>query len=257
MTNFPAVLYILCISLANGFLSPVLISNGSRFDSRGLTKHGSKRFDRELEEDAERKALEKASGGGGETAAGAILGGLVLGPFGALFGASIGSKFGASRAVDKAKKDELARMGVTDTMLESAREIGVTLDRSIEGLKATQDSLKTQQNFAKCLNADADKVYSEAKVALESNNEELARTLLLKRTQIQEKLKKTLIGCAEEKNRLVKMEDNVRAIEERAIEMETLLRRNIGAQSLLDTSTQFSLADEDPLLQKFRDEGIE
>merc|ERR1712238_595104 len=127
----------------------------------------------------ERKALGKASGGGGETAAGAI-----LGPFGALFGASIGSQFGASRAVDKAKQDELARMGVTNDMLESAREMGATLDRSIEGLKATQDSLKTLQNFAKRLSSDADNAYSEAKVALESKNEELARTLLLKRTQI-------------------------------------------------------------------------
>merc|ERR1711957_855426 len=130
-------------------------------------------------------------------------------------------------------------MGVTGDMLESAREMGVTLDRIIEGLKATQDSLKTLQNFAKRLSSDADNAYSEAKVALESKNEELARTLLLKRTQIQEKLKKTLIGCADEKKRLAKMEENVRVIEERAIEMETLLRRNIGAQSLLDTSMQF------------------
>jgi len=52
------------------------------------------RIDREMEESAERKAIQNARGGGGETAAGAILGGLVLGPFGALFGASIGSSLG-------------------------------------------------------------------------------------------------------------------------------------------------------------------
>jgi len=250
------VVYFLSQNAVSGFISPAL-SKKTLFTSKSTTLLRSNRYDKQLEEDAERKALEKASGGGGETAAGAILGGLVLGPFGALFGASIGSQFGASRAVDKAKKEELARMGITDEMLESAREMGATLERATEGLKATQDSLKTQQNFAKRLDLDADNTYAEAKAALESNNEELARGLLLKRTHIQEKLKKTLINCAEEKKRLLKMQDNVRAIEERAIEMETILRRNVGAQSLLDSSTQFSLADEDPLLQKFRDVGID
>jgi len=250
------VVWFLSLNAVSGFVSP-LLSKEACLISRSTTLLRSNRFDKELEEGAERKALDKASGGAGETAAGAILGGLVLGPFGALFGASIGSQLGASRAVDKAKKEELARMGVTDEMLESAREMGTTLERGTEGLKATQDSLKTQQNFAKRLESDADSTYAEAKIALESNNEELARGLLLKRTQIQEKLKKTLLGCAEEKKRLAKMQDNVRAIEERAIEMETMLRRNIGAQSLLDSSTQFSLADEDPLLQKFRDAGID
>ena len=42
----------------------------------------SNRFDREYEEKAERRAMQSAKGGAGETAAGAILGGLVLGPFG-------------------------------------------------------------------------------------------------------------------------------------------------------------------------------
>eukprot|EP00559_Dactyliosolen_fragilissimus_P003290 CAMPEP_0184872806 /NCGR_PEP_ID=MMETSP0580-20130426/41494_1 /TAXON_ID=1118495 /ORGANISM="Dactyliosolen fragilissimus" /LENGTH=103 /DNA_ID=CAMNT_0027375649 /DNA_START=268 /DNA_END=579 /DNA_ORIENTATION=+ len=81
------------------------------------------RIDREMEESAERKAIQNARGGGGETAAGAILGGLVLGPFGALFGASIGSSLGAKNAISKAKKEELERMGITEDMLQSAREV--------------------------------------------------------------------------------------------------------------------------------------
>jgi len=217
------------------------------------------RFDRDLEEDAERKALQKTGGRGGvgETAAGAILGGLVLGPFGALFGASIGSKFGQGKALDTAKQEELARMGITQEMLESTREIGIALERSIEGLEATQASLKTQQNFAKRLEFDIEKTITDATKALADEDEVSARGLLLKKNQIQEKLKKTLLSCVEEKKRLMQMEENVRAIEERAIEMESLLNRNIGAKSLLDTSTQFSLADEDPLLQKFRDMGLD
>ena len=42
------------------------------------------------------------------------------------------------------------------------------------------------------------------------------------------------MNCAEEKKRLTKMQDNVRAIEARAIEMESLLKRSIGAKTLMD-----------------------
>ena len=68
----------------------------------------------DLNDDIERAGRQKAKGGVGETAAGAVLGGLLLGPFGALFGAQIGAKIGAVNAVDKAKKDEMARLGVSD-----------------------------------------------------------------------------------------------------------------------------------------------
>ncbi len=216
------------------------------------------RYDQELEQKAEYKAREKSMGAGtGELAAGAILGGLVLGPFGALFGASIGSNLGASRAVDRAKKEELESMGITEDMLDSAREVGVALDRGYEGLAASRDSLRTQQKFAERLDSEADRVYGEAKGALETGDEDRAKELLLKRVDIQEKLKKTLINCAEEKKRLQKMEDNVRVIEERAVEIESLMKRNIGAKALMDSSNQFSLADEDPLLKKFRDLGLD
>lgn len=231
-------------------------SSRSSSPSTKLHERNNNRYDKELEQQAEFKAREKPmtpGSGVGETAAGAILGGLVLGPFGALFGASIGSSLGSSRAVDQAKKEELDRMGITEEMLDSAREMGTALERGVEGLKATQDSLRTQQNFAARLDADAERVYDEAKDALGNSDEERAKELLLKRVDIQEKLKKTLINCAEEKKRLEKMEENVRAIEERAIEMETLMKRNIGAKALMDSSNPFTLADEDPLLQKFRD----
>lgn len=222
----------------------------------GTDKNG--RFDQDLEQQAELKARQSAYGSGGaETLAGAALGGLVLGPFGALFGASLGSSLGQGRAVDKAKREEMERMGITEEMLESAREVGVALERGMEGLKATEDSLMTQQKFAKRLDDEVVEVMSQAQEALTSNNEDLARDLLFKKRDIQEKLKKTLLGCAEEKKRLEKMKTNVRAIEERAVEMEALMKRNIGAKALMDSSSQFALERDDPLLQKFKDLGID
>jgi hypothetical protein len=54
------------------------------------------------------------------------------------------------------------------------------------------------------------------------------------------------------------MERNVQILEERAMEVESLLRRSVGAKTMQDVmGDQFALEDEDPLLKKFRDAGIE
>uniref|UniRef100_A0A7R9WVD1 Uncharacterized protein n=1 Tax=Craspedostauros australis TaxID=1486917 RepID=A0A7R9WVD1_9STRA len=214
------------------------------------------RFERDLNERSMRNAQGKGAGGG--MAAGAILGGLVLGPFGALFGANIGANLGQMNAVDQARKDEMERLGISQDMLDAAQECGMALQQAMEGLSATQDSLKTQQMLARRLDSDAEDIYEKAKVAIGDGDEIAAKDLLFKRTQVQDKLKKILLNCAEEKKRLVTMEDNVKAIEARALEIESLLQRTVGAKSRQDAGmAELSLARDDPLLQKFKDLGID
>lgn len=213
---------------------------------------------RDLEDEIENKARRKAEGGTGELAAGAILGGLVLGPFGALFGAQMGAQMGAKNAVDRARAEEMERLGITQEMLDSAKEIGFTLEQSAEGLKASEESLETQQRFARRLDQNMKDLYEKAKLKIAEGNEEEARNYLLDRTRLEDKLKTTLKGCAVEKRRFEQMESNVAALEERAMEMESLLRRTVGAKTMQNTSmSQLSLSDEDPLLRKFKDLGID
>jgi hypothetical protein len=218
-----------------------------------MTPPDRDRFNRELEE----KSRRNAKPGAGEVAAGAILGGLLGGPFGALFGAQIGSSFSASRAVERARQEEMQRLGVTKEMLEMAEEAGADLERGFEGLKATRESLQTQQSFARRISSEVDELYEKAQAALKAGDEELTRKYLFDRQQRQDKLKKVLMSAAEEKRRLEKMEKNVELLEERAMEVDSLLRRTVGAKALQDTSSQFTLSTEDPLLQKFKDIGID
>ena len=212
------------------------------------------KFKRDLEE----KSRRIARGGGGETVAGAVLGGLLLGPFGALFGATVGSNLGASKAVDRAREEELDRLGVTPEMLKTAQDCAENLERSIEGLKATQDALSTQQSLARMLDREAETMYEKAKVALGAGDEDQAKQFLFQRTQTQNKLKGVLIQCAEAKKRLETMEENVSSIGLRAKEVEALMQRTISAKSTQDLglSSEFSLPAEDPLLRKFKDAGI-
>ncbi len=177
---------------------------------------------------------------------------------GALFGAQLGASVGSQRAVDRARKEEMERMGITPDMLQMAEECGVALERAIEGLKASRDSLQTQQSLARRFDEKAKELYQKATTALASNDESQARQLLFERTRIQEKLKEVLKSCADERKRVEIMEQNVEAIEQRAMEVEALLNRSISAKAVQDNfSSDFALSREDPLLQKFRDLGLD
>jgi len=232
--------------------------SSSRSTSFGNIVLYDNRLDRELDEASRRRAASKGGSGAAETAAGILLGGLVGGPFGALFGASIGANMGSKRALDRARKEEMERMGVTEDMLRMAQDVGADLERGIDGLKATRNSLETQQSFARRLSSNEGDLYEKAKAALDRGDEEQAKKYLFDRQQLQQKLKKVLLACAEDKKRLETMERNVQILEERAMEVEALLRRGVGAKTMQDVmGDQFALEDEDPLLKKFRDAGIE
>jgi phage shock protein A len=158
--------------------------------------------------------------------------------------------------------EEMERMGLTPEIISAAEDIGLALEQSIEGLKATKDSLETQQRLARRLDTDAAMLYEKAMRTIKEGDEAQARTYLLRRTDVQDQLKRTLQSCAEEKKRMERMEDNVAQLERRAAEVESLIRRNISAKTLQNMSgvspeLPVSKRSEDPLLQKFRDLGID
>ena len=213
----------------------------------------------EIEKQAQRRAYERQSQGGGtgSTLGGAVLGGLLGGPFGALFGAQIGASLGAASTLDKARKDEMKRKGLTPEMLEQATDIGVALRQAVEGLRATKESVETSQQLAKTLDRKEKALYDRAKSAISSGEEDVARRLLLERESVREKLLKVLTAVAEDRKRLIKLESNVEALETRGLEIESLLRRSLGAASMQDSASfGLSLEPEDPLLKKFRDLGM-
>ena len=108
----------------------------------------------EIEKQAQRRAYERQSQGGGtgSTLGGAVLGGLLGGPFGALFGAQIGASLGAASTLDKARKDEMKRKGLTPEMLEQATDIGVALRQAVEGLR---EEYTTSQGSSRTIFAGA------------------------------------------------------------------------------------------------------
>merc|ERR1712224_115143 len=97
-------------------------------------------------------------------------------------------------------------------------------------------------------------LYEKAKKAMMDGNEEEAKSFLLKRNNDKENLKKVLKLCAEEKERMKVMETNVNELQKRALEVEALLQRSVGAKAR-ENSFDFTLSTEDPILKKFKDIG--
>lgn len=260
--SLSTTLFLLGVCLAKRYDSFVITSQTS---SRSTTSLYNDKINREINE----KSLQRASGeGGGAMAAGAVLGGLVGGPFGALFGASIGGNFGAKKAFNKARKEEMEKKGITQEMLDAAEEVGYALEQSMEGMEATVNSLRSQQSLARIIESEANDFYEKAKEAMSAGREEDAKSFLLKRHENQERLKETLLRCAEEKKRIAIMESTVSALQKKALEVEAMLQRSVGAKARNDASlltgaqgslmdSEFSLSREDPLLKKFKDLGID
>lgn len=225
-----------------------------RTTSTTIVCRNSNRWNEEIDENSRRKA----SGGGGETFAGAVLGGLLGGPFGAVFGASVGSSFGARAAQDRARQEEMKRLGLSQDMLDSAQEVGLALEQCMQGLSQVQENLETQQRLARRLDADSETLYDKAKTAMAENNEDTARDLLMQREKVRDRLKQVLENCVKARNQVDKMEANAAELEGRAMEIEALLQRTVGAKAMQNTEDLgLSLRDSDPLLQKFKDMGID
>jgi hypothetical protein len=207
---------------------------------------------------------DNSNNGVGETAAGAILGGLLMGPLGALWGASIGANVGAKRSMEQAKRQEMERLGISQEMVDMAQDISISLQRAMEGYRVSQDSLRIQQSLAQRLEAEVQELQEGAKRAIIQGDEERAREILLRKKNKMDRWKEILLKCAEEKDRAERMKENVEALEQRAIEVDALIRRSVSAKALQDTSnSRFLLEDttsevpsasfEDPLLRKFRE----
>jgi len=202
--------------------------------------------------------------GVGETAAGAVLGGVLFGPLGVLLGASVGANVGKKRSTEESRRKEMERLGITQDMVDSAQEISVNWQRAKEAHNASQDSLRAQQSLAQRLEVEVQELQEEAKKSVVQGDEDRARTLLLRKKQKMDRWKEILVKCSEEKERVDRMEQNIQILEQRAREVDALIRRSISAKALQNTSNAKFLLDEsvdefssssfeDPLLRKFRE----
>jgi len=185
---------------------------------------------------------------------GAVLGGLLLGPFGAVFGAQLGADFNRQRAQDAAAIDEL---GLDEEMVRLAQRVAADLvaasqDRDRVGSTRDDLALRAQQ-----LEAEADAKYAEAMEAVKADDDDLARQVLGAKQAIQARLATVKADLQKAEQRCATMERNFKQLEQRAMQVNELLKR----ASMASASERTALAAEasglsispprDPLLDRF------
>jgi phage shock protein A len=94
--------------------------------------------------------------------------------------------------------EEMKCKGITPEMLD-AMAIAMT----------TRDSVKTQQQLAKSLDAQSESIYASAKSAIEAGDEVLARKLLKEQQCVKRELVQVLKTLVEDRKRLEMMESYV------------------------------------------------
>lgn len=94
--------------------------------------------------------------------------------------------------------EEMKCKGITPEMLE-AMAIAMT----------THDSVKTQQQLAKSLDAQSKSIYASAKYAIEAGDEVLARKLLKEQQCVKRELVQVLKTLVKDRKRLEMMESYV------------------------------------------------
>lgn len=202
-----------------------------------------------------RQAKDRGSGGalaGG--VGGAVLGGLLLGPFGAVFGAQLGSSFGRQRAEDEA---DIAELGLDAEMVELAQRVASELAEATRNRERMQHVRATFALRVEQLEAEVQLKYNEAMEAVKAENDASARKALDAKQSLQRRLGTLKGDLVAAEQRCAALDRSVTQLEQRALQVASLLQRARGASgsqrtALAAEASALSLgAPRDPLLDRF------
>jgi phage shock protein A len=189
---------------------------------------------------------------------GAILGGVLLGPLGALFGAQIGNAMGAASERRKQYEEELLSRGVTLDMMELAQSVGKDLAEGVEALKICAAAAESVSARYAQLEAGVAEAYNDAMAAVQAGDDAAARRHLHEKAARTKKLAALGQEVTEASQRLKSTRRAVQALEERVQEVESLIQRSMSitaSERVQGLSPLPSSAESyiDPLEQRFRD----
>ncbi|XRA99192.1 hypothetical protein NFJ02_06g128910 [Pycnococcus provasolii] len=222
-----------------------------------------------------RRASNKSPGGGGNedvkgVLGGAVLGGLIAGPFGAILGSQIGGSMGANkkfnRQVQDAEENELRRMGVTREQVEQAQELANDLadaEDAARVLALDADRLNTDVNNLKLI---ADQAYADAEEAVKTGDDDAARSHLGRRAEANRRLQGMESDADDARRRADQARRGVDQLAEavRIFERQIMAQKADAAQERIRSATEKASGitmqpdeEEDPLLKKFRERGMD
>jgi len=152
---------------------------------------------------------------------GAVLGGLVAGPFGALIGLGVGSSLGDRQKAEKA----LEGMNLDKEVVEEGKRLAETLQLAKSAEQAAATAAETAQQRCTALKQQEATLYGDAKAALSTGDEAAARGLLATREAVKASLEKALTENQSAAQRAATAQDQVFYLETQAREMNAVFER--------------------------------
>ena len=186
---------------------------------------------------------------------GAVLGGLLAGPFGALWGAQIGGAFGANNQNKKAQKEQLAAMGLNEDTMRLAQQTALELKDAESSLEIVRGAETSQKSLIRTLETNMEVAYAAAEAALRAGDEAGARAKLEEKAQFKAKKEAAEVELAAASSRVATMQASVASLAERANEIEQMISRTVTATKTRPSGDGGDVfgAPEDPLERRFRD----
>jgi succinate dehydrogenase/fumarate reductase flavoprotein subunit len=198
---------------------------------------------------------------------GAVLGGLLLGPFGAVLGGQFGANLGSDRKRARQEDAALRKQGITPEMVKMVQECAEGLESAEEALRTAKDSFRGTLDEASDLEAEASELYNLATAAVQSGNDDKAREHLAARKKAQAALEDATRRAKEAQGRVERVEASVATLASQAKKLEQILKDNMAVaaeRNARESAAKFEGAGEayaetsfqeleDPLEKKFRE----
>lgn len=182
-------------------------------------------------------------------ASGAVLGGLVLGPLGAVVGGWLGKGAGLSK---KAEEEALAGVGMTREDAMRMKDLVTDLQGMEDGLSLLRERVRDLKNKVQTFTKSVEANTESAKQCLMNDDEEGARKYLAAKLEAQKQLQAAEDSFVEERNREDQQRMVRRQLEEAILMIEDRATRRLSGS--LDDPMSGGAMDgtfRDPLLDKF------
>lgn len=178
---------------------------------------------------------------------GALLGGLVAGPFGLILGVNM-----ASSAAERRQQEKLlAEKGITKEVLAEATALAENLIQAKEALSMTEKVVSSTKKRYLGLGEDEERLYAKAKACMSNQDEDGARGALTMRESVKAQQEKAMDIYREATANYDRTASNVKLLEERAAEMENYMNRLMQDGDITTSPYLEAAAPEDPLLARF------
>lgn len=174
---------------------------------------------------------------------------MIAGPFGALWGAQLGSSIGAGQAQQRAAEKRLGAMGITPEMLRDARELAAQVAEAEQGLDLAQRAVDSSVGLETALREQAGVAYKSAEAALRDGDEAAARSKLEEKQRLLLKAQATEAETLDAREREASMASSLATLRASC----TRLEQSIQQQSMSSgQAASYELEPSDPLLDKFK-----